>query len=337
MAKRFSFFALLLIVLFSACESAEHYKLASSGVSGEVILVMEDRDWKSNLGEVVRSYLEKPQDGLPQPEYQFNLGQYSHKNFSNVIRYHRNIILFEQNEEWITPQIEFLQNVYATNQVVIKLMASNPEDLAALFKDESERIISLINRRERERLNDRHLAHAQRSVMDSLRIKHHINLTIPEDCMLAEDRGDFIWIKRDRIRYVGGEAHDVDQGILVYTYPYVDDSTFTLDYLLDKRDSVLRVNVPGPSEGSYMATERDSMFFPVKRELELNDKFMFEIRGMYRTENDYYGGPFISLTQFDEKRGRIVTVDCYVFAPKFHKREYLREMEAVCYSLSFPD
>jgi hypothetical protein len=57
---------------------------------------------------------------------------------------------------------------------------------------------------------------------------------------------------------------------------------------------------------------------------------------LFRTENYYYGGPFISISTYDEARQRIVTIDCYTHAPKFSKREYIRELEAVCYSLSFP-
>lgn len=335
MVKIISFFSVCCILLTS-CESNENYLMSSSGLAGEVILVMENEYWNGPLGDTTKAYLETPQKALPQPEYIFNLGQYNHRGFSNIIRNHRNIILFEIDKQFQTPKIEFLQNVYATNQVVIKLMASSPETCSNLFIQESSKIINLINRRERERLIDKHLARPEASIMDTLKNKYKLNLTIPEDCMLAVSKPDFVWIKRDRVRYVSGEAHDVDQGIFIYTYPYTDDSTFTLSYLLSKRDSLLKYNVPGPSEGSYMATEHDSAYFPIMKQFELNENYTVEIRGLYKTINDYYGGPFISLVTYDKARNRIVTIDSYVFAPKFHKREYLREMEAICYSLTFP-
>ena len=44
------------------------------------------------------------------------------------------------------------------------------------------------------------------------------------------------------------------------------------------------------------------------------------------------GGPFISLSTLNETKDKIICIEGQVFAPKFDKREYLREMEAVLYS-----
>lgn len=333
MARIFSVFSFIL--LFAACDSGSNQLMRANGLPGEVILIVEDEYWNGPLGDTIKTYFEAYQPGLPQPEYIFNVGRYNHQQFTNIIRNHRNLILFEIDKQYTTPRIEFLQNVYASGQVVVKLMAAEGESGASLFVREGTKIVNLINKRERERLNDKHMARAETSIMDTLKKKFNIQLTVPEDCILGVNKNDFVWIKRDRIRYVSGEAHDVDQGIFVYSYPYTDDSTFTLSYLLNKRDSLFYYNVPGPSESSYMATERNVDYYPIMKQFDFNDNYSVEIRGLYKTVNDFYGGPFISLTSYDKKRGRIVTVDCYVFAPKFHKREYLREMEAICYSLSF--
>lgn len=335
MAKQFTLFYFLLVFLF-ACESGGHYKMSSSGLSGEVIVIMEDAPWKGELGDSVRWYFEDVQIGLPQQEFIFNVGQYNHHNFSKIVKGHRNLVLFEIDPKFTEPKAEYLRDAWASNQIVVKLLAADEKSAISLFSQERSRIVSLINTTERERLISKHASENATGIADQLSEKHQLSLTIPSDCRLAEDRGNFIWISRDRIKYVSGEAHDVDEGIFIYYYPYTNDSTFTMDYLLRMRDSVCRKNVPGPSDGSYMATERDSMYYPVMSGVSLNGKYAAEIRGLYRTVNDHYGGPFISLTTLDEKRNRIVTVDCFVFAPKFHKREYLREMEAVCYSLTFP-
>ncbi|MBX7095841.1 MAG: DUF4837 family protein [Flavobacteriales bacterium] len=335
MAKHLSFLAFVLI-LFSSCESGSTYKMASSGLSGELIVIMEDNYWNGALGDTARWYLEDVQPGLPQQEYLFNIGQYDHDGFSKIVKGHRNIILFEVGLKYDSSKTEYLKDIWASDQIVVKITAETPELAAAEFSKESSRIISLFNTTERDRMIARHKSDNSTSISDQLLKKHNLSLVLPGDCRLAEDHGDFIWITRDRIKYVNGEAHDVDEGIFIYSYPYTDDSTFTLSYLIAKRDSMCKAYVPGPSDGSYMGTETDSTYYPKLFASSLNGKYAAEIRGLYKTVNDYYGGPFISLSTFDEKRNRIVTVDCFVFAPKFHKREYLREMEAVCYSLSFP-
>ena len=43
--------------------------------------------------------------------------------------------------------------------------------------------------------------------------------------------------------------------IVVYSYPYTDENTFTLAYLNDKRDAVLSRVVSASVDGSYMGTE----------------------------------------------------------------------------------
>ena len=45
------------------------------------------------------------------------------------------------------------------------------------------------------------------------------------------------------------------------------------------------------------------------------------------------GGPFYSLTLFDERSGDLVTVEGYAYAPYFDKREYMREVESIVRSL----
>ena len=47
------------------------------------------------------------------------------------------------------------------------------------------------------------------------------------------------------------------------------------------------------------------------------------------------GGPFVSITTLDTKNSRMITIDGYVFAPEFDKREYLREVEAIIKSAKF--
>jgi hypothetical protein len=43
------------------------------------------------------------------------------------------------------------------------------------------------------------------------------------------------------------------------------------------------------------------------------------------------------LTVYDDARARLVTVEGYVYAPYFDKREYIREVEAVVRSLVLLD
>jgi hypothetical protein len=74
---------------------------------------------------------------------------------------------------------------------------------------------------------------------------------------------------------------------------------------------------------------------PRLEELAFKGQYAAEIRGLWRMENDYMGGPFCSLTVYDSTRARLVTVEGYAYAPYFDKREYVRQIEAVVRSLEF--
>jgi hypothetical protein len=97
------------------------------------------------------------------------------------------------------------------------------------------------------------------------------------------------------------------------------------------RDSVLKENVPGPKEGTYMTTEY--LFEPVSRPLNLNGKYSVLTRGLWKTENYFMGGPFMSLTTTSANDQKVICVSGFVFAPKFDKREYIREIEAMLRSV----
>ena len=48
------------------------------------------------------------------------------------------------------------------------------------------------------------------------------------------------------------------------------------------------------------------------------------------------GGPFVSITRIDELNKKIITVEGFVFAPSYNKRNPLRQMDAMVYSLLLP-
>jgi hypothetical protein len=122
---------------------------------------------------------------------------------------------------------------------------------------------------------------------------------------------------------------------MVYSYPYDSDSTFTKNYQLEKRNLITKSYIPGPTPGSYMTTETElPQDFNV---LTFNGNYASEMRGLWRLEGDFMGGPFISLSVLDASRRRIITIEGNVYAPKNDKRNYLRQLEAMIYSMEFPN
>ena len=119
----------------------------------------------------------------------------------------------------------------------------------------------------------------------------------------------------------------------LYSYPYTDKKTFTLEYFLNKRDSVMKVNIPGGREGSYMTTQRDYVYV---KDATVQGKYAQVARGLWRVQGDRMGGPFVSHSRVDEVNGRVIVAEAFIYAPESLKRDLMRRMEAALYTLQLP-
>ncbi|MGB0463144.1 MAG: DUF4837 family protein, partial [Flavobacteriales bacterium] len=203
--------------------------------------------------------------------------------------------------------------------LAMALDARGSELLSAFHRIEVDRYVGLIGLSENE------------VIRDELGQRAGLQLTVPRDARWAKKSDDFLWIDRQLTRMKGGDNHDVQQGFFVYREPYTSDEQFSMQARLSKRNEVLKDHVPGPTPRSFMTTEM--RYTPSYEEVVFNGGFASELRGLWRIEGDYMGGPFYSLTAYDERSGELVTVEGYAYAPFFDKREYMREVEAIVRSL----
>ena len=329
-------------ILFSSCEEQSGqgegnraYLPSYIGQSGEVAIIIETDLWNSSVGDSLKKELTRGIQLMPAYEPMFDLYQHPPSTFTKTLKPFRNIIHIDiaDNINYKEPQLKVIKEKYAKDQLMFKIGVTTKREFHKIFQENVDEIVRLINEAEVERTIKYFKRFNNAEVREKIAADHNVRLLVPDNTELLENRENFVWASRDMSRHKDGRMHDVQQGILIYYYPYEDDSTFTKDYLLNVRDSVLKANVPGPVDSSWMTTSY--VYEPAFKPINLNDKYATEIRGLWRVENAFMGGPFISISQVDEKRGRVVTAEGYVFAPKFDKREYMREMEAVVKSIEF--
>ena len=80
-------------------------------------------------------------------------------------------------------------------------------------------------------------------------------------------------------------------------------------------------------------------FEPGYRIFRLEGRLWCEMRGFWDVHGDFMGGPFVSFSTVDTATNRVFTLDCYVYAPdlnKPRKRNYLRGLEHLLYTVTFP-
>lgn len=313
------------ILCFTACEDIKIDKNSlpqSTGKYGEVVVVVDTLYENRLTGEALEHIFYEALEGMPQEETQFRMSTVSPKGFKSILKRSRNILNLNIRKGKKT-DIRIERNIWAKNQFMIHITADSDEAAARILNRNFETIRNYFNEEEISRLQRQFNHKPEKDLMADLREEYNINITVPPGFVrMASDEKGF-WLKKEKS--VG--EHQILQGISFYTYPYESDSVFEVNEMMNKRDIFTQKSIQGTLDSSYMAVYRE--YNPVLREINFNNHYSKEYRGLWNMKNDFMGGPFLHYTMVDEKNNRVINLDAFVYAPKFSKREYLRELEAI--------
>ena len=319
----------LITALFSACGNGKKgvFTPTSSGRAYEILVVIDQGLWERPAGRALYDVLDSDVPGLPQSERSFRIMYTSPANYDSTLKLIRNIIIVEVNKDLYTqPKFKYAKNVYAAPQSILTIQAPDEASFEKFVEENRQVIVDFFTRAEMNRqitfLEGKHSNFISQKV-DSL-----FGCDIWVDAELANSKtgDDFFWASTNT-----GTA---DRNFVMYSYPYTDKDTFTKEYFVHKRDSVMKANIPGFKEGVYMST--DSLLTDV-RPINVQNSYTMEARGLWRMKGDFMGGPYVSHTRLDEKNQRIITAEIFVYSPDKMKRNLVRQMEASLYTLKLPN
>ena len=298
----------------------------ASGLPYEMLVVMGDDQWERPLGRAVFNVLDTDVPGLPQSERSFRITRVNPSAFdSNMFRIMRNVIQVDIQNIYTQPKLKFARNVYAYPQMVMTLQAPDEASLAEYVNKNAQSILDFFTKaemnREIDNLREEHNLEASRLAKEIL----GVDIWVPWTVNNFKQGKDFLWASTN--------TGKKDMSIVLYSYPYTDKKTFTLEYFLNKRDSVMKVNIPGGREGSYMTTQRDYVYV---KDATVQGKYAQVARGLWRVQGDRMGGPFVSHSRVDEVNGRVIVAEAFIYAPESLKRDLMRRMEAALYTLQLP-
>ena len=316
---------IITLTVFQSCSNEPVLHQNITGKANELVIVISDESWNGQPGELLRNTLGQQHIGLPQIEPVFDLINVPHAGFKKIFRSTRNIIQTSILSTVESPGVTMKDDVWAYPQATVEIKAKNVEQFEEIFNENSDKILSYFLAAEKKRLTMNYGKYYEQLVYNKLNNDFGLTMTVPPGFAIAKQKKDFIWY-----RY---ETPDISQGIILYTFPYSSDSTFTLNYLLAKNDSVMETSIPGPTDGSYMTTEK--RVDQVYNVIEHNKNYASEMRGLWRLEGDFMGGPYISLAELDASNQRVVVAFGYVYAPSKDKRNLLQQVEAMIYSMKF--
>lgn len=322
---------LLLIVPFSFCscdEINERVLPSSTGKAGDLLIVMDSVYYNHSAGDAVKQTFSQEQDGLPQPEPLFNLIQVPQRSFARIFHPMRNIIMVNVEKE-AKIKLTVRKDVWAESQLVVTITAPTGKIAAETITKNAAVLLDYFNNKEIARLHAKFRVNANSKNAQIINTKFGLSLNLDELYTVAQEAEDFLWMRKDKT--AGG--HQISQNIMIYTYPYISDSTFDVEKLVEKRNYYTKKYIEGSNEGSYMLSYKE--YVPIQKEESLNGVYVNELRGLWYMHRDFMGGPFINYSLVDEKNNRVICVDGYVYSPKFDKREFLREQEALIKTITF--
>lgn len=322
------FLAIAAISLISCSEAKRKQALLPniSGKAGEVIVVIDKGQWEGAVGTTLRDSLACDCPFLPQKEPLYTLVDLAPSGFTQMFQLHRNIIIVNIKSDVTEPGILYRNDVWARPQCVIRINAADSETAVQIIKENSQKIVAYLEQAERDRV----IANAKR--YEELSISPVITEMVggaphfPSGYKIKKKTDNFIWVEYN--------PQYVTQGVFVFKYPVEEgEQMMDLDNIIRNSNDIMKNNVPGMFDNTYMMISdfaRPSIEYKKYKGLEFA-----EIRGFWEVYNDFMGGPFVSHVFYSQDGKEVIVLQGFVYAPKYDKRHYLRQVESIIYSFEW--
>tara|TARA_R110002012_G_scaffold283090_2_gene473183 strand:- start:130374 stop:131312 length:939 start_codon:yes stop_codon:yes gene_type:complete len=294
----------------------------SSGKINNLSVVIDNDLWEGEIGETIRSILAAPVHGLPQDEPLFILSQLPPVVFTGFAQQSRIVLKIEKSD---SSNVKIANNLFARPQRVVVVSGKSNDIISQQLRDNAEQIVMALKNEEIKEQQRR----IKLSVHENNTIKEKLGITIkfPSAYRIATEDGKFYWIRKD---ITTGTTN-----ILLYELPYngIKDNDSVVSQIIKMRDSIGKVHIPGPLDGSFMITE--DAYTPFLAKTTINDKPAIETRGIWDVKNAFMSGPFVNYVIDDKANNRLLVIEGFAFAPSVEKRDYMFELEAIIKSIDF--
>ena len=319
----------VVIGLFCCCDrtgSQENSLPSSTGKSGEVLIVCEDNYWENLLGDSLQAILMQPVLGLPQKEPMFILSHISENKFEKTYKKQRNIIFFTIDSAIEEPKVFVNQDPWTQPQLLIRIQAKDEQQTVEILSEYQHAIIEYLLHSEHKRFQKVQRAEQNIYLISEVEKKYGISMVIPEGFIFAVKDSGFCWLRKD--------TKDWTQNILIYIQDYTDTNQLKNEEIIKLRNTFTKQYVFGSVDSSYAVV--DEQYIPtISKYKALNGQYAIQTVGLWKMEKDCKGGAFSNMTILDTAHNRVVTIDGFLYAPSNEKRDLLRQLEAIVFSVKF--
>ena len=325
-SRQLSFVVLLIaqVMFFAGCKTqSSSNKIRSIGAPGELLVVMDPSLNTTLVKSAVVDFATQEFPCIPQPEPTFRLTTISPKNFERHFKSYRNILILKHN--LLNKElIDYKTDVWASNQQIVEVKFSGVESFAKLFGENRDQIFNHLYYGDIKTMTNANKKGADAATKRYVSEKYHIDITIPQGYRLVKDTLGFTWFRADKLETI--------QSVIFHEFDLDSVGSLNVNDLVTLRNYVTQKYVPGPNSDSYMITEER---LPVQTRKILNNELdIIEIRGLWKVEGYFMGGPFVNYFIKDEHHNKLIMVEGFVYAPKKqNKAFYVRQMESILQSL----
>lgn len=319
---RLFLFAGIAAACLCSCGSSDPLLPKSSGKAGEVIVVISRENWDGALGESVKNTLASECPWLPTKEPLYSVSNVAPGAFGDLFKAHRNIVFFDINPANSKPGVRLHHDKWASPQIVLQVVGKDSAQTDSVYRANSELIISALEQAERDRVVSSTIRYEKKGIYKAVATVFGGSPHFPTGYNLRKIDQDFAWISDDK-QYT-------TQGVFIYRYPVDSAEPLSLESIIEHRNRILKDNVPGMFEGTYMTTS--SYFPPIHKYIKYKKRQFAQVNALWEVEGDFMGGPFTSHSFYSADGKDIIVCEAWVYAPRFDKRQYLRQVESILYT-----
>lgn len=335
--KKSILIALLALFLMSCGSNNERLLTSATGSIYECLVVSSPA-----VKEPVCSTMAGDMYGLPQMEAYFTVSHVSPAQFDDFLKSTRNILIIDIDEHKYTQvKTTHSRDSWSKPQAIVRIQAPSNEIFEEYWSTHGEVIRDWFVREELDRQIRFYRANTNKEAREILN-KQGYDLLIPEDYILIMDTTLCLHDQMVNVLWCCNNKGPMRKDVIVYSYPYTSQEQFSNETIIQMRDNIMGQLVSAQVAGSHMGTEFKhfppvSRYVPALRD-SIGGFYAVETRGLWKIyDGEAMGGPFVSLTRLDQVNGRVVTAEGFLFAAGQKKRNALRQIEAILYTLRMPN
>ena len=295
---------------------------SSRGLPYELVVIVPRAAYQGELKDSLELVLKGSTPLLPQHEPLFRLNVAFADSNLTPWRTFRNRLIIKIDPKVSQPAIGVAKDVIARPQTEVMVTGSTSSTIAAFVVAKRELLTDLFVDAELEWQAAQLRRKYSKMTFDALQELSGHTICVPQGLRASKLGKDFLW--------TGTNLNDKDQNFVFYSYPW-NGQPLTAEQFVAKRDSAMKVNIPGSQPNQWMQTAvnpegREPLI--LTRARMINKCAVLEVHGLWEMHNGAIGGAFVSLERIDTAHGLVLATEGFIYSPHSPKRNLMREMEA---------